>query len=179
MFHILQLPSSVSPFASFHDLVSTICSNTVIIVAVFPGLRFWDNNTWHFCSYPLYNLHSYSFTRTPLLFDSSLPFSTFPSIPSTLASILYQSALHLFKCCLPQIGSLLQCHPLPYCFFYYRILLLGVLSFPSSADPLVFWPGHVASDSQPRLFVDVFQWLYSPSTIFSSKVQSLIAWLLP
>ena len=43
--HILQLPSSVSPFASFHDLVSTTCSNIVIIASVFPELRFWDNHT--------------------------------------------------------------------------------------------------------------------------------------
>ena len=61
-------------------------------------------------------------------------------------------------------------------FFYYRILLFGVLSSPCSAGPLVFWAGYIASDSQPRLFVDVFQRIYSSSTIL---VQSLIAWLLP
>ena len=42
--HILQLPSSVSPFAFFHDLVSTSYSNIVITAAIFSGLRFWDNH---------------------------------------------------------------------------------------------------------------------------------------
>ena len=61
--HILQLPSSVSLLASFHDLISTICSNIVIIAAVFSGLRFWDNHPWHSCScqFKIYNLLCCSF----------------------------------------------------------------------------------------------------------------------
>ena len=43
--HILHVPLSVIRLDSFHDLVSTMCSNIVIIAAVFPGLRFWDNHT--------------------------------------------------------------------------------------------------------------------------------------
>ena len=54
--HFLQLPSSASTLASFHDLVSIVCSNIVLIAAVFPGQGIWDNHTWHSCSCPLYNL---------------------------------------------------------------------------------------------------------------------------
>ena len=59
--HILQLPSSVSLFAFFHDLVSTIYSNVLIIAAILSGLRFWDNHRWHAYSCPLYNLLCCSF----------------------------------------------------------------------------------------------------------------------
>ena len=54
--HILQLQLSVSPLTFLHNLVSTICSNIVIIPAAFSGLRFWDNHKWHSCSCSLYNL---------------------------------------------------------------------------------------------------------------------------
>ena len=39
--HILYLPFSINPRASSHNLGSTIWSITVMIAAVFPGLRFW------------------------------------------------------------------------------------------------------------------------------------------
>ena len=68
--HIQHLPSFINPLASFHDLVSTICSNMVMIAAVFPWLRFWDNHTWHSCSCSLYNLLCCSF----LLYSSTLCF---------------------------------------------------------------------------------------------------------
>ena len=75
--HVLQLQSPASPLASFHDLVFIICSNIVLIAAVSPGLRFWDNHTWHCCSCPLYNLLGYSFVPYSTTLWFFTPFSIF------------------------------------------------------------------------------------------------------
>ena len=52
--HSQHLPFSISPLATFHPLVSTICSIIVIIDAVFPGVNLCFNQRWHSCSCLLY-----------------------------------------------------------------------------------------------------------------------------
>ena len=49
-----HLPFSISPLATFHPLVSTICSITVIIDDVFLGVNLCFNQRWNSCSCLLY-----------------------------------------------------------------------------------------------------------------------------
>ena len=52
--HSRHLPFKASPLATFHTLVSTICSTTVFIDAVFLGVNLCFNQRWHSCSCLLY-----------------------------------------------------------------------------------------------------------------------------
>ena len=97
--HILHLPSSINPLTSFHDLVSIICSNIVMIAAVFSELRFWDNHTWHSCSCSLYNL----------LWCSFLPYSSILCFFIPLFSFFFSffhAGFHLSSISSPSIRML-------------------------------------------------------------------------
>ena len=148
------------------------------------------------CCFPRVKIMGQPYMTFLLLFSIQFTLLLFSSIliyPLLLHSF-FQFLLQFFPCWFPSFLNQLSiyldvalfklnlyfniAHCL-HCFLYYGLLLLDVLSSPCSFDPLVFQAGQITSDSQPRFFVNVPQWFYSSSTIFSYQVQSLIAWLFP